>query len=144
MRLSGFLMQDETFRFPHSEWDFSVFLFRMRLSGFLMQNETFQFSYATWDFLSEAWKKNHFTKTASLRARGQKMCVCKESLPFALSWPLNYESAQIKLFSRLLVCVYVYPNFISIYLWINYRDRARVAPSLAGPANYYSAVEQQR
>ena len=41
MRLSGFLMQDETFWFPHSEWDFPVFLFRMRLFGFLMQDETF-------------------------------------------------------------------------------------------------------
>ena len=51
MRLSIFLMQNETFRFSHSEWDFPVFSCRMRLSGFLIQNETFRFSHAGWDFL---------------------------------------------------------------------------------------------
>ena len=50
MRFSSFLMQNETFRFSHPEWDFPVFLCRMRLLGFLILHETFGFSYPTWDF----------------------------------------------------------------------------------------------
>ena len=50
MRLSGFLIQDETFRFSHPVWDFPVFKPKMRLSGFLIQDETFRFSYPRWDF----------------------------------------------------------------------------------------------
>ena len=50
MRLSGFLIQNETFWFSHALWDFSVSLLRMRLSRFLIQDETFRFSHAEWDF----------------------------------------------------------------------------------------------
>ena len=57
MRLFGFLMQDETFTISHAGWDFSVFLCYMRLFVRSMKQT----------------KKNHFTKTASLRARGQKL-----------------------------------------------------------------------
>ena len=41
MRLSRFLMQDETFPISHAGWDFSDFSCRMRLFGFLMLHETF-------------------------------------------------------------------------------------------------------
>ena len=93
MRLSRFLMQDETFPISHAGWDFSDFSCRMRLFSFLIEDEIFTYSHSRWDFPNfscrmrlfgflmlhetfcpryEKQKKNHFTKTASLRARGQK------------------------------------------------------------------------
>jgi hypothetical protein len=71
MRLSGFLMQNETFWFSYAGFEFWVFLSYMRLLGFLILLETFRFSYPTWDFrfsyptwdfLSEASKnKNKYS-----------------------------------------------------------------------------------
>ena len=46
IRLSRFLIQDETFWFSYPRWDFPVFLSKIRLSGFLIQNKTFWFSHA--------------------------------------------------------------------------------------------------
>ena len=85
MRLCQFLMQDESFPISHAGWDFLVFSLKMRFSHILIQDETFPISHAGWDFwvflcymrlfvrrMKQKQKKNHFTKTASLRARGQK------------------------------------------------------------------------
>ena len=84
MRLCQFLMQDESFPISHAGWDFLVFSLKMRFSHILIQDETFPISHAGWDFSvflcymrlfvrsMKQTKKNHFTKTASLRARGQK------------------------------------------------------------------------
>ena len=50
MRLSQFLMQDETFPISHAGWDFLVFSLKMRFSHILIQDETFPISHAGWDF----------------------------------------------------------------------------------------------
>ena len=49
IRVSRFLMQDETFQFSHARWDILVPHPRWDL-GFLILHETFGFSYPTWDF----------------------------------------------------------------------------------------------
>ena len=58
IRVSRFLMQDETFQFSHARWDILVphprwdlgFLILHETFGFFILLETFGFSYPTWDF----------------------------------------------------------------------------------------------
>ena len=86
MKFCQFLMQDENFPISHAGWDFLVFSLKMRFLHILIQDEIFPISHAGWDFSvflcymrlfvrgmkNKQTKKKHFTKTASLRARGQK------------------------------------------------------------------------
>ena len=50
LRLSSFLIQNQTFRFSYPRSDFPVFLSKIRLSGFLIPDQSFRFSYSRWDF----------------------------------------------------------------------------------------------
>ena len=128
----------------HAGWDFLVFSLKMRFLHILIQDETFPISHAGWDFsvflcymrlfvrrLKK--KKKHFTKTASLRARGQKVVSLKKLL-FHFSQK-DIHTAFSFLFSSVLLSCYhhlkaklgmyfapsIFEDFRMVWMWLNIR-----------------------